>query len=96
MLLAPEQQYFVRENLRLQLMSARLSLLSRLEPVFRSDLERAVTWLGSYYDRSQRPVANAVATLRQLQTARISVELPSLGDTLAAVRTARNAREGTQ
>ncbi|MBK8767021.1 MAG: uroporphyrinogen-III C-methyltransferase [Burkholderiaceae bacterium] len=96
LLLAPEQQYFVRENLRLQLMSARLSLLSRLEPVFRSDLERALTWLGSYYDRSQRPVANAVATLRQLQTARISVELPSLGDTLAAVRTARNAREGTQ
>ena len=64
--------------------------------MFRSDLERAVTWLGSYYDRSQRPVANAVATLRQLQTARISVELPSLGDTLAAVRIARNAREGTQ
>ena len=96
LLLAPEQQYFVRENLRLQLMSARLALLSRLEPVFRSDLERALTWLGSYYDRSQRPVANAVATLRQLQTARISVELPSLGDTLAAVRTARNAREGTQ
>ncbi|HPU51429.1 MAG TPA: uroporphyrinogen-III C-methyltransferase, partial [Burkholderiaceae bacterium] len=96
LLLAPDQQYFVRENLRLQLMSARIALLSRLEPVFRSDLERAATWLGSYYDRSQRPVANAVATLRQLQGARISVELPSLGDTLSAVRAARNAREGGQ
>lgn len=96
LLLAPEQQYFVRENLRLVLLSARLSLLSRLEPVFRNDIDRAVTWLGNYYDRNQRPVTNAIATLRQLQAARISVELPSLGDTLVAVRAARSARENNQ
>ncbi len=96
LLLAPEQQYFVRENLRLMLLSARLSLLSRLEPVFRNDLERAVGLLGSQYDRQQRSVVNTVATLRQLQTARIALELPSLGDTLAAVRTARAAREVAQ
>ena len=37
-----------------------------------------------------------IATLRQLQAARIALELPSLGDTLAAVRTARAAREVAQ
>lgn len=95
LLLAPDQQYFVRENLRLQLLSARLSLLSRFETVFRNDIERTITWLGSYYDRNQRPVTQAIATLRQLQAARIAVDLPSLGDTLAAVRSARSAREST-
>jgi uroporphyrin-3 C-methyltransferase len=93
LLLAPEQQYFVRQSLRMTLLAARLSLLARLEPVFRADLERAVGLLGSHYDREQRPVAGAIAALRQLQTARIAPELPSLGDALVAVRAARSALE---
>lgn len=95
LLLAPEQQYFVRENLRLLLLSARISLLSRLEPVYRNDLDRAMALLTTHYDRQSRQVANAVATLRQLQGAKVSVELPSLGDTLAAVRAARTPLEGS-
>jgi uncharacterized protein HemX len=93
-LLAPEQQYFVRENLRLTLLTARLALLAHAEPLFRADLKRAVEWLETYYDKRERSVANAIAALRQLQDTRIAAELPSLGDTLAAVRTARSAREG--
>lgn len=93
LLLAPEQQYFVRQNLRLLLLSARLALLARLEPVFRADLERAIGWLGTHFDQDQRAVANAVSSLRQLQGARIAPELPSLGDALAAVRSARSALE---
>jgi uroporphyrin-3 C-methyltransferase/uroporphyrinogen III methyltransferase/synthase len=94
-LMAPSQQYFVRENLRLTLLSARLAMLARIEPVFRSDLERAIGWMSSYYDVRHRGVANAVATLRQLQSSRVTADLPSLGDTLAAVRALRAAREGT-
>lgn len=97
LLLAPEQQYFVRENLRLTLLSARLALLARAEPVFRSDIDRAARWLREYYDRDNRAVANRLAMLEQLRSSPVAVELPSLGDTLAAVRTARVAREsGTQ
>ena len=92
-LLAPEQQYFVRENLRLTLFSARLALLARSEPLFRADLKRAIEWLEVYYDKRERSVVNAIAALRQLQDTRIAAELPSLGDTLAAVRAARDARE---
>jgi uroporphyrin-3 C-methyltransferase len=93
LLLAPEQQYFVRQNLRLVLLSARLALLARLEPVFRADLDRAIGWLGTHFDQDQRAVANAISALRQLQSARIAPELPSLGDSLAAVRSARSALE---
>jgi len=93
-LLAPEQRYFVRENLRLTLLSARLALLARAEPLFRADLDRAIHSLESYFDPRNRGVANAVAALKQLRQSTISVELPSLGDTLSAVRAARAAREG--
>ena len=96
LLLAPSQQYFVRENLRLVLLSARLSLLSRSEPLLRADLTRALRWLDTYYDRQSRAVTGAEAALRQLQEARIVSDLPSLGDTLAAVRAARAARESSR
>ena len=92
-LLAPEQQYFVRENLRLTLQSARLALLARSEPLFRADVKRAIEWLETYYEKRERAVANAIAALRQLQDTRIEADLPSLGDTLAAVRAARAARD---
>lgn len=94
MLIAPGQRYFVRENLRLTLLSARIALLSRSEPVFRADLERAARWLDTYYDRQAPSVAGAVASLRQLQSARVAVELPSLAESLSTVRTLRAAREG--
>lgn len=96
MLLAPEQAYFARENLRLLLLNVRLSLLSRNESLFRSDVERAVDWLRSYYDAEDRGVANAIAQLRQLAGARLMLEPPSLAESLAAVRAARVAREAAR
>ena len=92
-LLAPEQAYFLRQNLRLLLLNARLSLLSRSEALFRSDLERAIGWLRDYYDDRSRGVAGATAQLRQMLGARIALEPPTLAESLAAVRAARAVRE---
>ena len=92
-LVAPEQAYFLRENLRLLLLNARLALLSRNEALFRSDVERAAGWLRSYFDPEHRGAANAVAQLRQMLGARIALEAPTLAESLAAVRAARAARD---
>lgn len=93
MLLAPEERYFVRENIRLRLLSARIALLARNEQVFRSDLDLTIDWIGKYYDVDQRGVASALAALRQLRASTIALEMPSLADTLSAVRAARAARD---
>ncbi len=50
MLASPDQGYFVRENVKLRLLSARLSLLSRSEPTLKSDLHAADTALARYFD----------------------------------------------
>ncbi len=92
-LVAPEQAYFLRQNLRLLLLNARLALLSRNENVFRADLERAAAWLRGYYDLEHRAVAAAVAQLRQMLGARLVLEPLTLGESLAAVRAARALRE---
>ncbi|MCO5101630.1 MAG: uroporphyrinogen-III C-methyltransferase [Burkholderiaceae bacterium] len=92
MLLAPDQAYFLRENLRLLLLNARLSLLSRNAKLFRSDIERAIDWLRTWYDVDDRAVAATVAQLRQLVGTRIVLEPPTLAESLSAVRAARAAR----
>lgn len=92
-LLAPEQAYFLRQNLRLLLLNARLSLLSHNDALYRSDLERAIGWIRDYYDDRNRGVAGATAQLRQMLGARIALEPPTLAESLAAVRAARAVRE---
>lgn len=92
-LVAPEQAYFLRENLRLLLLNARLSLLMRNDALFHGDVRRAAQWLRKYFDPGQRPVAVALAQLDQMLGARLALEPPSLADSLAAVRNARAARD---
>lgn len=85
-LLPPEQAYFLRENLRLRLLNARLALLSRNQAGFESDLRAARTWLQRYYDPAARPTQQALAQLEELRRSTISFEPPSITDSLDAVR----------
>jgi uroporphyrin-III C-methyltransferase len=86
-LLAPDQAYFVRENLKLKLLSARIALLGRDELTFRNDMKVASQWLGQYFDTTQKPVANAQGLMRQFSNAELAIQLPDIGDSLQAVRT---------
>ena len=91
LLLTPSQAYFARENLKLRLLNARLRLLARNEPGYRADLAVAGTLLRSYFDDRQRAVAAVAATLKQLQAAEVSIDLPTLNESLIAVRNYRPA-----
>lgn len=92
-LLAPEQAYFVRENLKLKLLSARLALLARDEAAFRADLRVAARWLGQQFDISGKTGANALAVLKQLGDSDVSMRLPDIADSLRAVQSQRTTRE---
>lgn len=90
-LLAPQQVFFLRENLKLRLLNARLALLSRDQAVFRSDLKAAQDWLKRYFDARDKGVVNAAATLASLQKTDVSIELPDLSATLGALKLASPA-----
>lgn len=92
-LLAPTQAYFLRENLRLRLLNARLALLERNEAVFRADLQAANAWLGRYFDGRAKQVEAAGANLKQLSSSGISIEIPGIGESLVAVRNFKASRE---
>lgn len=91
-LLSPNQAFFVRENLKLRLLNARIALLQRNEALFRSDLEAAIGWINRYVDVRSRNGAAAVASLRALSGSAVSIELPNLSESLNAVRNFRAPR----
>jgi len=92
-LLAPDQAYFLRENMRLILLNARLGLLARNEQQFHSDLGRAIDWLTRYYAPDHRLVNSASTQLKQLRASRLGLEPPLPGESLRAVRAIRSIRE---
>jgi uroporphyrin-3 C-methyltransferase len=92
-LVAPAQAYFLRENLKIRLLSARLALLARDEAGFRADLKAASEWLGRYYDGEDKSVATARAALEQLARAEISIDVPDISTSLEAARNLRLVRE---
>jgi uncharacterized protein HemX len=93
MLLAPAQTYFLRENLKLRLLAARVALLARDEASFRDDIRAAQAWIGKYFDSRARANVVALATLKQLAESPVSISPPDINSSLAAVRAARAARE---
>jgi uroporphyrin-3 C-methyltransferase len=91
-LLAPEQSYFLRENIKLKLLNARLALLSRQTEASRSDLASVQTSLQRYFDASSRKTQVATNLLQQVQAQLRTSDLPRLDETLAALATAASGR----
>ena len=91
-LLAPEQAFFLRENLKLRLLNARLSVLSRQFDLAQADLAQAQQMLDRYFDRGSRRVGLAAEQLRQVSQQARQVSLPRPDDTLSALATAMAGR----
>ncbi|HEX8606694.1 MAG TPA: uroporphyrinogen-III C-methyltransferase [Pseudoduganella sp.] len=86
MMLAPEHAYFLRENLKLRLLNARMALLSRNEGAFRADLLAAQETLLRHFDTRARQTQTVQSLLRQVQGSNLAIEMPTLSDSLNAVR----------
>ncbi|HWP12938.1 MAG TPA: uroporphyrinogen-III C-methyltransferase [Ramlibacter sp.] len=91
-LLAPEQAFFLRENLKFKLLNARLGLLSRQTDSARADIAAATSALRKYFDPSARKTQVAANLLQQVQAQLRAVELPRIDETLAVLATAAAGR----
>ena len=92
LLLAPTQSYFVRENLKLRLLNARLALLARQEVTYRADLLRVQEALQKYFDLRSKQTLAALALLKQVQNANTVIDVPTLAESLAAARNVKGQR----
>jgi uroporphyrin-3 C-methyltransferase/uroporphyrinogen III methyltransferase/synthase len=86
LLLSPTQAYYARENLKLRLLNARLALLGRNEAAFRSDLVSAQDTINKYFDTRAKQTQAVQLQLRQIQATNLSIDMPTLAESLNAVR----------
>ena len=91
-LLSPEQAFFLRENLKLKLLNARLGLLARQIESARADLTDADAMLKKYFDTHARKTQTTLMLLQQVQVQMRSLQLPRVDDTLAVLATAAAGR----
>lgn len=92
MLLAPDHAFFVRENVKLRLLNARLALLSRQFDTAQSDLQVVQSALDRYFDRGSRRTLLAGDLVRQVAAQARQVTVPKPDDTLVALAAATAGR----
>lgn len=89
--LAPQHAVFLRENLKLRLLGARLALLGRDQATFKGELRLATQWLDRYFDSRDRLVGQALDALRPLLASELNIEAPALNESLAALKAVKLA-----
>ncbi|WP_199053990.1 uroporphyrinogen-III C-methyltransferase, partial [Aquitalea sp. ASV15] len=89
LLLSPEQSFFLRENLKMRLLDARLALIQRDGTTFDADVSAAQSYVLRYFDNDAPATRQWLSTLLELKGAPLSVTLPDLNASLKAVRDAQ-------
>lgn len=78
-LMAPEESHYLRENLRLQLLTARVALLDGQTRIYRDSLADVADWIGRHFDTEDDSVRAAQERVGELREAQITAEMPDLG-----------------
>ncbi len=84
-LLPPGQRFFLQQNLRLKLETARLALLQRDSQTFHSSLNTASNWIKKYFDTSAASTANLLTSIERYQDIELNPTLPDLSRSLKAL-----------
>lgn len=87
-LLEPEQQYFLRQNLRLLLYGAQHALLQGSVATYQQNLDAAARWIGDYFDKDSTAVDAVQQELKTLRGTPVMNELPDITASLDMLRKA--------
>ena len=84
--LLPDEQYFLFQNLRLQLETARLAVVRRDTHTLRASLAAASDWLRTYFDTDSEDVANILESFGRMQQVDLDPKLPDISSSLETLR----------
>ena len=85
-LLLPGEEYFLTQNLRLELESARLSVLRADTGNLRASIVLIQSWLNQYFDTNDSAVINVMDTLDQMQQIELKPTLPDISSSVETLR----------
>jgi len=92
-MLPPSQQYFLYQNLQLQLETARLALLRKESIIFHSSLDTAMEWINSFFDTKEATASNMLNTLQSLKAVDLSPTIPTITASLQQLTEYREAQQ---
>jgi len=92
-LVSPDAEYFLRNNLALQLQSARLALLRGEQAIFEQTLDDTSALLNSYFDTSSVEVASAQLTISEIRSSVFTASAPDISESLRLLRQYRTLSE---
>jgi len=91
-LMDPQYESLVRQNMRMLLEQAQVAMVSGNEMLYRQSLERASDWVSQFFADDQQAAQAMAEELAQLRDERVSVDLPDLSASLAALDAVMDAR----
>lgn len=92
-LLLPDQEYFLYQNLRLELENARISVLRRNTESLHSSVMLITDWLQKYFDTSDSGVVNLLGSLRKMTTLELDPDLPDISSSLETLHAYMHQRD---
>ncbi len=95
-LVTPDAESFLRNNLALQLQSARLALLRGEQAVFEQSLDDTSALLAQYFDGASAQVKSAQQTLIEIRSSVVASSAPDISESLLLLRQFRALRESSQ
>ena len=84
--LLPYESYFLVQNLRLQLETARFAIFRRDTRNFQVSIELVIEWLKEYFNQNDKDVINTIEALEVMKSVDLEPQLPNLNSSLVAVR----------
>ena len=94
--MSPDAEYFLRNNIALQLQSARLALLRGEQAIFEQSLDDTSALLNDYFDVGSTQVVGALATIAEIRGHVFSTDVPDISESLRLLRQFRTLSENAQ
>ena len=96
MLISPDAEYFLRNNIALQLQSAQLALLRGEQAIFEQNLNDTSALLDAFFDTDNEQVSSAKVTISEVRAAVFTASVPDISGSLRLLRQFPSLRETTE
>jgi uroporphyrin-3 C-methyltransferase len=93
---SPDAEFFLRNNIALQLQAARLALLRGEQAIFEQALDDTGVLLDTYFDTSSEQVAGAKLTINEIRETVATASAPDISGSLSLLRQYRALRESIE
>ena len=85
-LLSPQQEIFLRQNLRLMIEQAQVALLQGRTEIYRASIKETEEWLGKWFMNDNQNMLAIKQTLKRLSTIPVTQPVPDISRSLVALK----------